>query len=269
MSVRATAPAGAPCWADLQTSDPELSIRFYTGLFGWVAGEAASEFGGYFMFLRDGVPVVGCMRSDSAAPVSDVWSLYLATDDVEKSLEGVAAHGGQVRVPAMPVGDSGTMAFAIDPSGAGIGLWQPGDFHGFSVLGEPGTPAWFELVTRDFPAAGGFYRDVFGWRTTVLSDTDDFRYRTLDDPSGAEGGLAGLMDGSRFLPEGVPSHWSLYLTVDDTDATAARAAELGGAVVEPPADTPFGRMAHLRDATGADFRIIAARAETPDRGSEN
>jgi predicted enzyme related to lactoylglutathione lyase len=262
MPVRATSPAGAPCWADLQTSDTERSTAFYTGLFGWTAGEAAPEFGGYFMFMRDGVPVAGCMHSDDQAPVSDVWSVYLATDDVAKTLETAATHGGQVIVPAMPVGSSGTMGFVIDPSGAGIGLWQADDFHGFSVLAEPGAPAWFELMTRDFPAASAFYRDVFGWRTTVVGDTDEFRYSTLDDPAGSDG-LAGMMDGSVVLPEGVPSYWSLYIAVEDADATAARAVDLGGSVVEPPTDTPYGRLGTLRDATGANIRIIAANEAMP------
>jgi hypothetical protein len=198
--------------------------------------------------------------------VSDIWSVYLATDDATKTIEAVAAHGGQVIVPAMPVGPTGTMGFVLDPSGAGIGLWQPGDFAGFSVLGEPGAPSWFELITRDYPAATAFYRDVFGWQTTVLSDTAEFRYRTLDDPAapGAAGsGLAGVMDGAAFLPEGVPSHWGIYLGVDDADAALARAVELGGSIIEPAADTDFGRIAHITDATGARLRIVAANDAMP------
>jgi predicted enzyme related to lactoylglutathione lyase len=33
-------------------------------------------------------------------------------------------------------------------------------------------------------------------------------------------------------------HWGLTLAVDDADAIAARAAELGGQVVVPPFDAP-------------------------------
>ena len=53
----------------------------------------------------------------------------------------------------MAVGDLGTMALAGDPGGAAAGFWQPGTFAGFGVLGEPGTPAWFELLTRDYQGA--------------------------------------------------------------------------------------------------------------------
>ncbi len=41
---------GAPCWADLWTSDVEGSRAFYSALFGWEAEEPSEEFGGYFMF---------------------------------------------------------------------------------------------------------------------------------------------------------------------------------------------------------------------------
>lgn len=39
-------PVGAPCWADLWTSDVEGSRAFYAELFDWEAQEASEEFGG-------------------------------------------------------------------------------------------------------------------------------------------------------------------------------------------------------------------------------
>jgi len=44
MPTRETARAGAPCWADLPTSDTERSRAFYGQLFGWTAEEPAEEF---------------------------------------------------------------------------------------------------------------------------------------------------------------------------------------------------------------------------------
>ena len=61
MVTRDSAPVGSPCWADLWTSDVEGSRTFYSELFGWEAQEPSPEFGGYFMFTRDGVPVAGAM----------------------------------------------------------------------------------------------------------------------------------------------------------------------------------------------------------------
>jgi predicted enzyme related to lactoylglutathione lyase len=64
------------------------------------------------------------------------------------------------------------------------------------------------------------------------------------------------MDASGFQPEGVPAHWSVYFGVDDTDKALARIVELGGAVVTPAEDTPYGRLATATDPTGAEFKLI-------------
>jgi uncharacterized protein len=50
------APAGAPCWIDLMTSDPHKSRAFYGQLFGWTSEEAGEEYGGYITFSRTGCP---------------------------------------------------------------------------------------------------------------------------------------------------------------------------------------------------------------------
>src|SRR5680860_337006 len=146
---RASAPIGAPCWVDLFTSDPDKSRAFYGELFGWTAEEAGEEYGGYVNFLEGGQSVAGCMRNDGESGMPDVWSVYLATDDARATADAAVANGGQVGVPAMEVMDLGSMAVMIDAGGAAIGAWQPGRHHGFGVFGEPGTPTWFELHTRD------------------------------------------------------------------------------------------------------------------------
>ena len=46
----------------------------------------------------------------------------------------------------------------------------------------------------------------------------------------------------------------------DTDAAVARAASLGGRVISPPADTPYGRMATLGDDQGAVFSVMSSPA---------
>ena len=103
----------------------------------------------------------------------------------------------------MPVADLGIQAVFVDPTGAHLGMWQPGTFPGFTVLNEHGAPSWFELHTRDHAKAVAFYRSVFRWETNGVGDTDEFRYTTMRDPSGG-GELAGIMDASTFLPDGRP-----------------------------------------------------------------
>jgi len=244
------------------TSDTDRSRAFYCELFGWTAEEPAEELGGYFSFAKDGVRVAGCMANQPDSGMPDVWSVYLATDDAEKTVDAAVANGGDVHVQLMVVGDQGTMAFVGDPGGAGIGLWQPGVHQGFGVHGETGTPSWFELHTRDYQAAVDFYRDVFRWDPNVVADTPELRYTTLGQGAGM---LAGIMDASAFLPEGVPAHWSVYFGVDDADAALARIVELGGSIRTPAEDTPYGRLATTADPTGAQFKLVAPNAAMPAR----
>jgi len=65
------------------------------------------------------------------------------------------------------------------------------------------------------------------------------------------------MDATAFLPDDVPAHWSVYFGVDDADAALAKIVALGGAVIRPAEDTPYGRLAQAADPTGAHFKLVA------------
>jgi uncharacterized protein len=254
MTTRDSAPTGSPCWADLWTSDVEGSRRFYSELFGWEAAEPNPEFGGYFMFNRDGVPTAGCMGAMEGVTARDLWTIYLATDDITGTLKAAEAEGAEIVSPEMAIAEIGIQAEINDPTGARVGLWQPKEFHGFTVLGEPGTPSWFELHTSDHARAVSFYTSVFGLETVTVGDTDDFRYTLVKDPLG-DGEVAGIMDASRWLPEGESSRWHIYIYVVDPDATVAKATALGGSVIAAPESTPYGVLATLADPAGAQFRL--------------
>jgi hypothetical protein len=61
----------------------------------------------------------------------------------------------------------------------------------------------------------------------------------------------------------LPAHWNVTFAVDDADAAAARAAELGGKVVVPPFDAPWVRTTVLADPQGATF--IASKFSPENR----
>jgi uncharacterized protein len=250
-----TRPIGAPCWMDLLSSDTKRAREFYAGVFGWTAGEAAEQFGGYFMFMNDGVPVAGCMQKVPGMPGGDgpdQWGVYLSVADAKAISEKALAHGGKLREGPMDIADLGTEAILEDVTGARIGVWEAKTFRGGTVFNTPGTPAYYELITREYASAVDFYRDVFGWDPRVVSDTPEFRLTALKD---GDETIAGIMDGSSFLPTGQPDRWGIYIKVTDTDAALATITKLGGTVTEPAMDTPYGRLAGAADPTGAAFKI--------------
>jgi uncharacterized protein len=61
------------------------------------------------------------------------------------------------------------------------------------------------------------------------------------------------------------AYWLTYFGVDDTDATAARAMELGSGVIVPPESMEgVGRYAVLTDPTGAAFGIHRSETAQPE-----
>lgn len=257
---------GAPIWVDLFSSDTDKAEAFYGGLFGWAFESAGEEFGGYINISKDGQTVAGCMKNDGSHGTPDAWSLYLLTPDARKTEQLAADNGGQVYAPAMDVADLGVMTVLADAGGAAIGGWQQGEHQGFDVVGEAGTASWFELHTRDYEKSVEFYQNVFRWTTDAVSDTPEFRYTTLSPAASSDGedsSLAGIMDASSFLPDGVPAAWTIYFGVEDADAAVQRIVELGGTVIEPAEDTPYGRMARVADTTGTPFKVVAPNDEMP------
>jgi predicted enzyme related to lactoylglutathione lyase len=115
------------------------------------------------------------------------------------------------------------------------------------------VPTWFELHTRSYDAELDFYKTVFGWETQPMPDTPGFRYSIVVD---GQDRLAGVMDDSAFGGESGPSYWLVYFGVEDADKAVARAQELGGTVARPAEDTPYGRLASIKDPTGAAFNLM-------------
>lgn len=243
---------GDPCWIELFTPDVAQARKFYGDVFGWTSHSSGEEYGGYVIFERDGEPIAGCMKNDGSSGPS-MWSVYLASDDAAATAAKVKEHGGQVVVEPMQVGEMGHMAFVVDPAGAAVGVWQQMEHKGFSARGEIGAPAWFETLSKDYDAAVTFYREVFGWDTHTMSDTDDFRYTTLGEGDEAR---AGIMDATSFLGD-QPSRWQFYIEVVDTDATVQRATDAGAKVVEDAENTPYGRLAVIADPSGIPFAIMS------------
>lgn len=123
---------------------------------------------------------------------------------------------------------------------------------------RPAPWAWHEVMTNDTVRAKAFYERLFGWKGRSESATN--QPYTVFSSKGQD--VAGLM--AIPVANGAPvcaPHWLAYLRVTSPDRTVAKATALGGVVVVPPMDIPgIGRFAVLRDPTGAEFAVYAAKA---------
>jgi len=237
---------GAPCWADLATPDLAGAQRFYGGLFGWRFDEPDPKLGNYANIRKDGQRVAGVMPIMPGQPAT-VWSVHLKSSDIDTTERRIKEAGGQVLAKHGMA--AGTTMIAIDPGGASFGVWQPGEFAGAELFGEPGAMCWHELHTRDAAAADRFYGAVFEHEQAPMQGDGAVDYMIYK--SGGEG-VVGRMktDGEE------PPHWRTFFGVADLDAALAKLGSLAGALRDGPIETPYGRVARVADPYGAMFLII-------------
>lgn len=245
---------GAPSFVDIATPDIPAAQAFYTALFGWEFTESDPEAGGYCMALLGDKTVAGMMPlSDemAAGGMPPCWTTYVTVDDIEAAAGRIGDSGGTVLQPPMDVMTAGRMAIFSSPSGAVSALWEPKDHIGSQLVNEPNTLCWNELLSTDLGTDTAFFASVLGWQAVVSDEMPDYTALSLD---GSEDKIIG---GAMAPPmPGMPSVWLVYFAVDDTDATVAKAAQLGATPMGPAMDIPVGRIATMADPTGAVFAII-------------
>lgn len=117
---------GALAWNELYTNDVAAATAFYGGLFGWEASAATGGDGGeYTVFSLGGQPACGMMAiRQEWGPVPPNWSIYLAVEDLERSLEYVKESGGKVLFAPMEVQGVGRFSMIQDPMGAYLSVMQ-------------------------------------------------------------------------------------------------------------------------------------------------
>jgi predicted enzyme related to lactoylglutathione lyase len=267
---------GTPSWVDLASADLVVSARFYGGLLGWdTAMRPVDLRAGYMSFQVDGLDVAGLGRL-ARADEPPAWTTYMAVQDIDDVTKAVLDAGGHTMGPAVEESETGRNALFLDPTGAVFGVWQPGERVGVEMSGMTGAMCWNQLASRHAEASKRFYRDVFGWTAVTAAPgssgpSHEMTSYTIFRHEGRE--VAGMIEMDRSWPRGLPSHWMTYFGVDDCDAVAARAAELGGEVSVEPYDVPqIGRTAVIGDPHGAVFSIVTPNARLAgldrDRGAE-
>ncbi|HET9552265.1 MAG TPA: VOC family protein [Anaeromyxobacteraceae bacterium] len=116
-----------------------------------------------------------------------------------------------------------------------------------------GQFVWYEDMTKDPRGAISFYSDVVGWKTEAFQGGGEYTMWVS-----GQGPLGGVMKPSEEAAKaGAPASWLAHVQVDDVDATAARARQLGGRVYKEPTDIPtVGRLAVIADPQGAAISIF-------------
>jgi predicted enzyme related to lactoylglutathione lyase len=267
---------GVPCWIDTTHPDPDAAAAFYSDLFGWEIADAMppGSPGKYYVArIRGGD--VAAIGSRPEGAQNAVWNTYVWVEDADETAEKVRAAGGRVLMGPEDVGDSGRMAMFADPAGAAFFVWHGKAHRGAAIVNEHGSLNFNNLNTPDIDGARSFYGAVFGWEVLhgamwALPGYGDFLERR--NP-GMREGMKAMGAPERFedvvasvsvITDDQPPHWGVTFAVDDADAIATRAAELGGRVLVPPFDAPWVRMTIISDPQGATFTASKFVPENKD-----
>jgi uncharacterized protein len=247
---------GTFCWVELGTTDGQAAKRFYTELFDWsfVDNPVGPDMV-YTMLKLDGkdvgalYPLSKDMTSQGIPPY---WLSYVSVANVDESTAKARSLGGTILKEPFDVFDVGRMAVIQDPTGATFALWEPRKHTGAGVTNVPNSFCWNELATKNTNEASNFYSKLFGWGANV-QQFGPITYTSFMNGARPAGGMY------EPSPEmgNVPPHWLVYFAVDDCDAKAKKASQLGAKTIAPPADIPgTGRFAIIQDPQGATFGII-------------
>jgi predicted enzyme related to lactoylglutathione lyase len=277
---------GVPCAVDTNHPDPEAAVGFYGGLFGWefedvMPPESPRR---YFGARLRGLDVAAIGSVPEGGPPTAGWNTYFWVDDADEAASKVRDAGGGVESEPVDVPpDAGRTAVFTDPEGAVFRVWQAKQNRGAQLVNEPGSLNLNGLNTRDVEGAKRFYGAVFGWTTLAINagemwtlpgfgdflerDNPDLRKQMAEAeaPEGFEDVVGMINPIPDDQPE-TPPHWSVTFAVADADDTAAKATELGGAVIVPPFDAPWVRMTIIADPQGATFIASKFVPENKDLG---
>jgi predicted enzyme related to lactoylglutathione lyase len=226
----------------------------------------------------DGTYLVGRIRGGDVAAVGSIeqgappiatWNTYVWVDSADDAVAKAREAGGEATGP-FDVMDAGRMAVVTDPEGAVLCVWEAKNHRGATVVNEHGALIFNGLATRDLPRAEAFYGALFGWRVLEMpagvmwtlpgyGDHLEEANPGLHDQMAQMGAPDGFIDVVAAVEPiaeddtSTPAHWEVTFGVDDVDAAATRAKELGAEVVAGPVDAPWTRTALLRDPQGALF----------------
>jgi predicted enzyme related to lactoylglutathione lyase len=243
------------CWIELQTKDLAAARKFYEGLFGWKTSDMPGDIP-YAIANNDGtdkqVAGMAVQHGESLQKgTPSHWLSYVAVADAAAGAKKIVQAGGKVINGPIEMGP-GKMVIAQDPGGATFALWQQLQSMGTFQFGEVGSVGWNELLTDNVDREGKFYSTVFGWKLDPGMNVTP-PYTIFKQGEQMVGGMMGL---TKEMVGAQPAWW-VYFSVDDCDATLAKAKQLGGKIKRPGTDIPnIGRFGVIEDPQGAHFCVM-------------
>lgn len=117
-----------------------------------------------------------------------------------------------------------------------------------------GQFCWVDLISQGIAEIKPFYEQLMGWSSNDQEAPPEMPYTVFEFEGRPVAGVGQMSP--EMQQSGMPAMWNSYINVADIEATAARAAQLGGTVAMPPMEIPnAGKMAMIADPTGAHVAL--------------
>lgn len=171
--------------------------------------------------------------------------------------QGVRSRGA----PAAPLVATLTALLLAVPTGC---VSTPGtDTSAMSFSHEPlvGKVVWNDLITQDLDVARRFYGELFGWTFEQSTAPGGQPYLLARSGRIFVAGMVAVNSPSKDL---VLSRWLPYVSVNDVDASVARATAAGATVLVSARDVNLGRVAVIEDKEKAVLGLARSRIGDPD-----
>lgn len=237
-------------WADIFTTEPNTTARFYASLFGWTSRTVTDDGGKYTLLSSESGPVAGVVRGPDRKDKRPAarWVGWFSSQRLESTAASIEAAEGRVVAGPRDVPERGEHLLAVDPEGALFGLMN-------SSMGDPtdkepaeGELIWFHLFSYNPEQASIFYANTTGlspspWQDAgfVLSDDDEPR-----------AGISLLSEDTTADPTWVP-----FFLVTDIERKLKVARRLGAKLVVDPTTLENGSVvAIMTDTNGGVFAMV-------------
>ena len=238
-------------WADLVTDDVPAARKFYSDLFGWTF----QSVGDYIIVANQDHPICGMLQGQrpKAQPTQPHWLGYISTKNADGAQRAVIKLGGRVIEAPQKLPKRGEQAVFADPEGAMFGVIKSSSGDPQDFKPDPGDWVWMQLLSRDAAKASEFYRQIAGYEIVHNTESNRLSDFVLVSKGYARATVRTIpSDRTQAKPD-----WLPYVRVNSVADSTARARQLGGEVlVEPKPEFLQGKVAVVRDPTGAAIGLL-------------
>ena len=117
---------GTLCWADLNSTDRDKAMPFYSELFGWKFEPGMEKDASGYLHIKNGEAFIGGATPPQMLPsgAPSHWLAYFLTSNCDASADKAKSLGAAIWVPGTDIEGAGRFSVLSDPQGASFALFQ-------------------------------------------------------------------------------------------------------------------------------------------------